>query len=103
MIHDFALRQNYPNPFNNSTTIRYSVPDAGPAHAILRLFGTTLEIYNILGQRVTTIVDEPKQPGNYLVIWDGKNDRGKEVVSGIYLYRLKVGEFIETKKMLLLK
>jgi YVTN family beta-propeller protein len=103
VIHHFALGQNYPNPFNASTTIHYSVPDAGPAHAAIRLSGTTLEIYNILGQKVRTLVDEPKQPGNSVSTWDGKNDKGKEVASGIYLYRLKVGEFIETKKMLLLE
>jgi YVTN family beta-propeller protein len=103
VTQDFALRQNYPNPFNTSTTIRYSVPDAGPVHAASRLFGATLEIYNILGQKVRTLVDEPKKPGDYVSTWDGKNDMAKEVASGIYLCRLKVGDFTQTKKMLLLK
>ena len=103
VIHQFWLQQNYPNPFNTSTTIHYSVPDIGPAHAAIRFSGATLEIYNILGQKVKTLVDEPKKPGDYVSTWDGKNDAAKEVASGIYLCRLKVGDFIETKKMLLLK
>lgn len=90
------MKQNYPNPFNPITVIRYSISSARPIH-------TSLKIYNILGQKLRTLVDEPKRAGNYEVIWDGKDDKGKEVASGIYFYRLKVAEFIECKKMLLLK
>jgi flagellar hook assembly protein FlgD len=90
------LKQNYPNPFNATTTIRYSTYSARSAH-------TTLEIYNILGHKLRTLVDEPQGRGNHEVIWDGKDAKGREVASGIYLYQLKLGDFIQTKKMLLLK
>ena len=90
------MKQNYPNPFNPTTVIRYSTYSARFTH-------TTLKVYNILGQKLRTLVDEPKGRGNHEVIWDGKDDKGKEVASGIYFYQLKVGEFTESKKMLLLK
>jgi len=62
-----------------------------------------LIIYNILGQKARTLVDEPKRAGSYEVIWDGKDDQRKEVGSGIYFYQLRAGDFSETKKMLLLR
>lgn len=97
----FVLSQNYPNPFNSSTLITFKVngsqvTENSPAR-------TTVAIYNILGQKVKTLLDEERPPGNYRVTWDGKDDKGKEVASGIYLYRLKVGDFQQTRKMLLLK
>jgi hypothetical protein len=97
----FALSQNYPNPFNPSTAIPFRVRSlefgAGrPIH-------TTLAIYNILGQKVRTLVDEERIPGEYKVIWDGKDEKGKEVSSGIYFYQLKTKDYTETKKMVLLK
>lgn len=64
---------------------------------------TTLIIYNVLGQKVRTLVDEEKSPGSYQVIWDGKNEKGSEVSSGIYFYRIQAGSFIKTAKMSLLK
>jgi flagellar hook assembly protein FlgD len=64
---------------------------------------TTLTIYNILGQKVRTLVDEDKVPEEYQVLWDGKDNLGKEVGSGIYFYRLKVGDFSEIKRSVLLK
>jgi len=97
VIPNFSLKQNYPNPFNPVTSIQYTVGSGQiPIH-------TTLKIYNILGQRVRTLVDEPKGRGNHEVIWDGKDESGKEVASGIYFYQLKIGKFTETKRMLLLK
>jgi hypothetical protein len=93
----FELYQNYPNPFNPTTTIRFTVEGQR------RPIRTTLKIHNILGQKMRTLVDELKRAGSYEVIWDGKDDRGKEVASGIYFYQLKAGDFIETKKMLLLR
>ena len=96
-ISNFSLKQNYPNPFNPTTSIRYAVGSRQ------RPVPTTLKIYNILGQKVRTLVDEPKTSGNHEVTWDGKDDKGKEVASGIYFYQLEVGEFTECKKMLLLK
>ena len=83
----FELSQNYPNPFNPFTTIPFQVGDSRfVVHSPLR---TTLKIYNILGQLVRTLVDKEKAPGNYNVVWDGKDDSGKEVSSGIYFYQLK--------------
>jgi len=96
---NFTLGQNYPNPFNPTTTIQFrvwSLEFGGPIH-------TTLIIYNILGQKVRGLVDEKKLPGNYQVIWDGKDQKGNEVSSGIYFYQLKAGDYKETKKMSLLR
>jgi flagellar hook assembly protein FlgD len=64
---------------------------------------TTLKIYNVLGQLVRTLVDQEKLPRRYEVLWDGKDDRGKEVTSGVYFYRLETSGYKETKKMILLK
>ncbi|MDP3024026.1 MAG: FG-GAP-like repeat-containing protein [candidate division Zixibacteria bacterium] len=97
----FSLYQNYPNPFNSSTIISFSLKAQG-----LMLKGpiqTTLIIYNILGQLVRTLVDEEKQPGDYQVVWDGKNEQGEAVGSGIYFYRIQAGSFTKTAKMSLLK
>ncbi len=90
----FALAQNYPNPFNPNTIIAYSVP----AKSHVRL-----EVFNILGQSVRTLVDESKGAGDYEVTWNGRDSRGQSVSTGVYLYRLRVGEAVLTKKMLLLK
>jgi hypothetical protein len=97
----FELSQNYPNPFNPITTIPFQAGSSeqvagSPIH-------TTLKIYNILGQKVRTLVDEEKAPGNYNIIWDGKDDSGKEVASGIYFYQLKTKDYTATKKMVLLR
>jgi hypothetical protein len=96
----FELSQNYPNPFNPTTTIKYALPSVENGEATLP---TTLKIYNVLGEVVRTLVDEPRSPGIYYQVWDGKDDQGNEVASGIYFYRLKVGKFSETKKMVLMK
>lgn len=88
------MEQNYPNPFNQITQIKFSLPE------VTRV---TLSIYNILGQEVTRLMDEEKARGTYTVIWDGRDKRGTEVASGIYLYQLKAGDFKEQKKMLLIK
>ena len=64
---------------------------------------TTLKIYNVLGQLVKTLVDEPKERGTYEVIWDGKDENGNEVASGVYFYRLQTEDFTQTKKMVLMK
>jgi hypothetical protein len=95
----YSLLQNYPNPFNPTTTIRFKVKGEGPEVPI----SVTLKVYNILGQVVKTLVDEPKSAGTYQVIWDGKDQNGEEVSSGIYFYRLKAQDYEETKKMILLK
>ena len=93
----FELAQNYPNPFNPYTDIRYQIADSrSPTH-------TTLKIFNILGQEVATLVDEVKEPGYYTVTWDGRDEKGDEVPSGIYFYRMRAGDFTAIKKMALIK
>jgi len=86
---DFSLSQNYPNPFNPTTEIRYTLP---------RDCQVRLEVYSILGQRVVTLVDERQQAGYRSVRWDASS-----LASGIYFYRLQAGDFVETKRMILLK
>jgi len=90
----YSLNQNYPNPFNPITEISFEVPVR--SHV-------TLTVYNILGQKVTTLVDKELAPNSYIVDWGGTSDDGSKVATGIYFYRLQAGDFIETKKMLLLK
>jgi YVTN family beta-propeller protein len=94
----FALDQNYPNPFNPSTTITYDIPASATqgVHVQLRL-------YNILGQIVRTLVDGNKQPGRYQVSWDSNTANGSPVASGIYIYRIEAGEFVQVRKMVLIR
>ena len=99
--NSFELYQNYPNPFNPTTTIPFSLKIQGSTFK--GPIPTTLKIYNILGQLVKTVVNEEKLPGNYSVIWDGKDNSGKEVTSGIYFYQLKTKDYKDTKKMILLR
>jgi hypothetical protein len=94
LIDQFALFQNYPNPFNSSTIISDEIMKAGVV---------TLKIYNILGREVRSLVNSVQKPGNYRVLWDGKNKQGKEVGSGIYFYELKVGDYKETRKLVFIK
>ena len=96
----FELNQNYPNPFNPTTTIKFTLPARKDGGATLP---TTLKIYNVLGEVVRTLVDEPMSPGVHHKIWDGRDGQGNQVASGIYFYRLRASEFSETKKMVLLK
>jgi len=88
------LLQNYPNPFNPSTTIVYEIGEEGPI---------CMEIYNIRGQKVKTLVDGFKVAGMHRVVWDGRDDNGRRVASGIYQYRLTTRDGSITKEMLLLK
>ncbi|MFQ6114226.1 MAG: T9SS type A sorting domain-containing protein, partial [bacterium] len=92
----FELCQNYPNPFNPQTTIEYQLPH--PGHIILRIF-------NLLGQEIKTLVDEGQTAGNYSVVWDGKDNFGKGVTSGVYFYQLTVkgGPVKKTRILLLLR
>ncbi len=85
---------NYPNPFNPSTTISFSLPEAG---------NTELTIYNIRGQKVKTLVKERLDAGDHDVNWDGTDDRGEAVSSGVYLYRIRCGNIDRSSKMLLIK
>ena len=93
----FKLNQNYPNPFNPETSIQYSVvSDQSLPHV-------TLKIYNVLGHEVQTLMNEQKEPGYYTATWDGKDYRGKDVSSGVYFYCLQAGDFMQTKKMVLMR
>ncbi|MCH7549348.1 MAG: T9SS type A sorting domain-containing protein [Candidatus Krumholzibacteriota bacterium] len=91
-----SLHQNYPNPFNPATTIQFSIAKRGHV---------TLRVYNVSGQLVRTLVDDDMAPraGSYAVEWDGRNDDGVRVASGIYFYRVTATGFVNTRKMVLLK
>ncbi|HWR82416.1 MAG TPA: T9SS type A sorting domain-containing protein [Candidatus Deferrimicrobium sp.] len=91
---EFVLAQNYPNPFNQGTVIEYSLPTASKV---------TLSIYNILGENVTSLVEREQASGRHFVSWDGTDHHGNTVSSGVYFYRLLIGNSIGTKKMLYLK
>jgi parallel beta-helix repeat protein len=90
----FSLYQNHPNPSNPQTQIRYALP----ADCYVKI-----TLYNLLGRRVGVLVDKHQSAGYKTVHWDGKDERGDDVASGIYFYRIQAGEFMQTKKMLLLK
>lgn len=94
MPSDYVLSQNYPNPFNPSTTIEFSLP---------RKSYIALTIYNMLGQSIRTLVEKELSAGTYKVIWDGKDQFGNDVPSGVYLYDLITEERRISKKMILLK
>jgi hypothetical protein len=91
---EFELHQNYPNPFNPGTQIEYTLKKTGHV---------TLHIYNVLGEKVKTLLDQDQPAGLYRIDWDGKNDNGKLVSSGLYLYKLEVNGFSQAKRMILLK
>jgi len=90
----FELFQNYPNPFNPETQIRYDLPVSGHVK---------LTVYNVLGQKTRILVDEIQDAGYKSVIWDGKDEAGQDVASGIYFYKIEATSFEKTKKMVLLK
>ncbi len=91
---EFKLAQNYPNPFNPTTTILFSLPE--PMNA-------RVEVFNILGERVKTVFNGLGQAGENSVVWNGDNDRGQAAASGVYFYRLKAGDFQQSRKMILMK
>ena len=88
------LGNNYPNPFNPSTTIEYAVPQSG---------NVTIDIYNLVGQRIKTLVDDAFSAGRYKTVWDGKDNAGVNVSSGIYFYSISSGNVSIVKKMVLIK
>ncbi len=90
----YALHQNYPNPFNPTTTIAYDLPQSGH---------TKISILNLLGQEVTILTDAYLEPGQYHIIWNGRDSAGLPVNSGVYFYRVESKDFAATKKMILLK
>lgn len=90
----FKLEQNYPNPFNPFTTIQYTIDQRSEVSIV---------IYDLLGNKIKTLVNEVKLPGQYGVLWNGENNLGQPVSSGIYIYVLKAGNFVQTRKMAYLK
>ena len=94
MSSEYVLSQNYPNPFNPTTTIKVGLSRA--THAMLT-------VYNVLGAKVATLMDGDYPPGVYDVTWEGKDEHGRELAGGIYIYRLQTAEFTSVKKMILLK
>jgi hypothetical protein len=90
----YSLSQNYPNPFNPVTEIHFEIPKR--SHV-------TLTVYNVVGQKVATLVDKELMPDRYVVDWDGVSDSGAKVATGVYFYKLQAEGFVETKKMMLLK
>ena len=90
----YLLYQNYPNPFNPETTIEYQVAENAPVRLV---------VYNLLGQQVRTLVDETMPAGHYKSIWDGRDEWGSQVASGVYFCRLETRSYTNTKKMTLLK
>ncbi len=91
---EYELRQNYPNPFNPTTMVEFRLPKAGQV---------TLDIFNVIGQKVRTLVGGFYPAGTFKLLWDANDDFGQKVPTGIYFYRLKVGDFISMKKMILMK
>ena len=89
MPGQYSLKQNYPNPFNPSTTIEFALPGAG---------FVTLTVHNLIGQEVATIVSGERAAGTFTATWDASG-----LPSGVYFYRLTAGEYIQTKKMVLLQ
>jgi hypothetical protein len=90
----YALSKNYPNPFNPTTTIDYSIPQAG---------NVELVIYNTAGQKIRTLINQMQDASFYKVVWDGRDESGQSVASGIYFYRLVAGNFSKIEKMTLIK
>ena len=88
------LLSNFPDPFNPSTRIPYVLSDRVRAR---------LEVFNSLGQRIRTLVDEVQGPGRYVVVWDGRDEDGREVGVGVYFFRLSAGDFCKVEKGMLLK
>jgi len=90
----FSLEQNYPNPFNPSTVISYTLPKQSRVQ---------IKVYDVIGNEVRSLVDEEKSAGKYNLLWDSKNNSGVKVSSGVYFYKITADNFVETKKMVLLK
>jgi len=90
----FELSQNYPNPFNPTTTITLSLPQDSRV---------SLQVYDVTGRKVRTLADQPLPAGVHKIAWDGRNEGGEAVSSGVYIYRVQAGAFVESRKMVLLR
>jgi hypothetical protein len=91
---EFNLSQNYPNPFNPTTTIKYELPQQADVK---------LEIFDMLGRQVRTLVNRSHQAGYYIINWDGRDEQGQMVASGVFFYQLRAGSFVQTRKMALVR
>ncbi len=94
MPQSFSLSQNFPNPFNSETVIRFALPEGGEVE---------LAVYNLAGQQVVKLVEGVREAGSYAVRWDGRDGDGRELASGVYLYRLRAGKKLETRKLVLVR
>jgi hypothetical protein len=90
----FSLEQNYPNPFNPSTIISYQIPAQSKVQ---------IKIFDALGREIRSLIDEEKSAGKYSIAWDGADNYGKQVASGVYFYSIISKEFVQTKKMVLMR
>jgi flagellar hook assembly protein FlgD len=90
----FTLHQNYPNPFNPTTNLRYDLPEQAQV---------TLTVFDLMGRQITQLVNTTQDVGYKSVQWNATNSFGKPVSAGVYLYQVRAGEFVQTKKMVLLK
>ena len=88
------MAQNYPNPFNSDTVIEYQLPQPGEMQ---------LEVYDLAGQRVTTLASGSRAAGSYVLHWDGRDDDGRMLATGVHLYRLHTKVGLETRKLILLR
>jgi len=88
------LKGNYPNPFNPQTTISFSLKEATPVKVL---------VYNLKGQLVRTLVDENKASGNHKLVFDGRDNQGNPLASGVYFYKMQTGKYSNTRKMILMK
>jgi hypothetical protein len=93
-VTDFNLGQNYPNPFNPGTSITYDLP---------KQIDVKLEIFDLLGRHVRTLVEQTQPAGRYAITWDGRNEQGQPVASGTFLYQLRAGNFVQTRRMALVR
>ena len=91
---NFYIHQNYPNPFNPTTTIKYQLPEISVVN---------ISIYDMLGNLVKTLVNTSEPPGIKSIQWNATNNQGEPVSAGVYLYKIQTGDFVDTKKMILLK
>jgi flagellar hook assembly protein FlgD len=91
---EFSLAQNYPNPFNSSTVIRFDLPSSGMVQLVL---------YNLAGQQIATLAQGARQAGTHTLHWDGRDDDGRDLASGLYLYRLQAGGQMQMRKLVLIR
>ena len=92
--NQYALLPNYPNPFNPQTTIDYQIPEAGHV---------TIDIFDLRGQKIRSLINQNINAGYHSVVWDGNDESANPISSGVYLYRILTDEFVNTRKMILMR